>query len=96
MSRVVSNSATVDEVIRSKYELFGTPVDQIVTDATLAEEFARLVNANLPPGASVDVTWLNRRLMNLRKLGESKGGLRRLERAYHGRQTKPQRRPKPR
>lgn len=96
MSRAVSKDVAVEEVIRTNYKSFTTPVDQIVTDAALAEEFAALVNADLSPESQVDVTWLNRRLMNLRKLGENKGGLCRLERAYSGRETTRQRKPKPR
>ncbi len=96
MSKPVSKTATVDDIIREKYRLFATPADQIVTDSNLAEEFAAMVNAELPVDAQVGVTWLNRRMMNLRKLGKDRGGLIRLQRGYQGRNSKPQRKPKPR
>ena len=96
MSQTVSKTKTVDEIIRAKYQEFATPVDPILADANLAEEFAGMVNAELPADEQVEVKWLNWRLMTLRKRGEAKGGLPRLQYAYHGRQTKPQRKPKPR
>jgi len=96
MSRTVSKTRTVDEIIRAKYREFATPVDRILADANLVEAFAAMVNVKLPADEHVEVKWLNWRLMTLRKRGEGKGGLPRLERAYYGRETEPQRKPKPR
>jgi|GEM_PF-545489 len=97
MSKTFTESIVVDTVIRQKYEFFDTPVDQIVSDESLAKKFAKLVNAELPDSDKVELTWLKQRLLSLRKRGEDKGGLPRIRRSYFGRDKKPERNPnKPR
>lgn len=81
--------AMLDETIRTCYMTFGTPADQILVDPGVAGEFADLVNSNVPPGRpGFNVAAINRRLLTLRKRGEEKGGLARLERAYSGRTSR--------
>ena len=79
----------LDSVIRAEYRRFGTPVDRLVSDPHLAAGFATRVNAKMRADGETDVASINWRLMSLRKRGEDKGGLPRLERAYHGRKPKP-------
>ena len=76
----------LDDTIRDCYMAFGVAADQIVTDPDVAEQFAGFVNSNLTEGRTAfGVATINRRLLTLRKRGEEKGGLPRLERAYFGR-----------
>jgi hypothetical protein len=69
---------SIDELLVNLYPKFGVPADQIVTSPQLANEFVELVNQQLPESARVDVQACNKRLLNLRKRGEAKGGLPRL------------------
>lgn len=93
---VVVTKESLYRVIRDQYVQFNTSVDKIAASSDLSSEFARLVNAELPAEDQVDVETIIWRLFTLRKRGEENGGLPRLQRAYHGRETKPSRRPKPR
>ena len=86
----------LDSVIRAEYRRFGMPVDRLVSDPHLAAKFASVVNAKMPADGETDVASISWRLMSLRKRGEDKGGLPRLQRAYYGRQMKQPRAPKPR
>ena len=90
------STRTLDDVICESYVEFKTPVDRIVASPALSKEFASLVNSQFPRGERRDVETINWRLMTLRKRGEDKGGLPRLERAYYGREVKKDRKPKPR
>jgi len=81
--------ALLDEVIRAEYKRFDTPVDQIVSNPELADEFTALVKAKLPGDDEVDIATVNWRLMTLRKRGADKGGLPRIRRGYNGRTPKP-------
>jgi hypothetical protein len=76
----------LDSVIVEAYRQFNTPVDQIVADPEIATRFWKAVEQGhggvLPPGGLAD--W-NRKLMNMRKRGEDKGGLPRIRREYRGR-----------
>ncbi len=89
-------SQDLDDVIRRQYQSFNTPVDQLVSDPAMAEEFAELVRADFSSDGEIDIRTVNRRLLTLRKRGEEKGGLPRLQRSYHGRESKQSRSPKPR
>lgn len=79
----------LDSVIVAQYVEFGIPADNIVADPKVSAEFTRKVNSRLPNADQVDSATVNRRLLNLRKRGEDKGGLPRLERRYNGRKVKP-------
>lgn len=87
---------TLDEVIRDLYVDFNIPVDRIVASPALSRRFTSFVNRYLPGAQRTKIETVNWRLMTLRKRGEEKGGLPRLERQYFGRETKPDRKPKPR
>jgi len=79
----------LDRVIVETYVRFDTPADQIVADPDLAGQFGDAVNGRLPREDQVDLATLNKRLLNLRRRGEEKGGLPRLRRDYNGRGPKP-------
>ncbi len=99
MAKLVIEKA-IDEVIRDAYvkfhEQFGAAADKIVASPDLSTRFADQVNARLSADEQMDVETVNRRIINLRRLGQAKGGLPRLERNYSGRETQPQRAVKPR
>ena len=78
---------SLDDAIRSCYLDFDTPVDAIVSDPAVAEQFTKLVNSGL--SAKAAVADVNKRLLSLRKRGESNGGLVRLRREFNGRTSKP-------
>jgi hypothetical protein len=79
----------LDQAILQTYVRFDTPADQIVADPDLATSFGQEVNAQLSRAQQVDQATLNKRLLNLRRRGEEKGGLPRLRRDYHGRGSRP-------
>ena len=79
----------LDSVIVEQYVRFDTPADQIVADPEVSAEFTHKVNSKLPAVQRVDPATINWRLLTLRKRGEDKGGLPRLERRYNGRKPKP-------
>jgi len=79
----------LDRAIVEAYVGFDRPADQIVTDPQLAAKFSQAVNSQLPRGQQVDQATLNKRLLNLRRRGEDKGGLPRLRRNYYGRGPEP-------
>lgn len=79
----------LDSVIVTEYVQFGTPADKIIADPNVSAEFTSRVNSKLSADQRVDTATVNRRLLTLRKRGEEKGGLPRLERRYHGRKVKP-------
>jgi hypothetical protein len=76
---------SLDSAIISEYGKFNTPADQLVCDPQVSEAFRKAVNRRLPPDAQVDLPALNKRVLNLRRRGEAKGGLPRLCREYNGR-----------
>ena len=79
----------LDDAICLEYERFAVPADRIVIDPHLAAEFADRVKASLSMDAELDVAAVNHRLIALRKRGEAKGGLPRLERDYRERKPRP-------
>lgn len=82
--------ANLDAAIIEEYSKLRVPADQIVADPQLSSSFCDAVNRHMGTLAAVDQATLNKRLLNLRRRGEDKGGLPRLERAYNGRgDTKP-------
>lgn len=72
-----------DGVLREMYIEYDTPCDPLVSDParllSFAEDYAERT------GQQVEPAQLSHRLLSLRKLGEAKGGLPRLRRAYDGR-----------
>ena len=76
---------TLDSVIVAAYPKFNVPADQIVSDPELAASFQQVVRDKLPEAQRVDLATMNKRLLNLRRRGQGKGGLPRLERGYNGR-----------
>ena len=72
-----------DGVLREMYVEYDTPCDALVSDPaallSFAEDYAERT------GQQVEPAEISRRLLNLRKLGEAKGGLPRLRRRYNGR-----------
>ena len=78
-------NTTVDHVIIDTYVRFAVPADRIVADPNMATSFAEEVNSSLPGDVNYTVDKINWRLLALRKRGEAKGGLPRLQRAYYGR-----------
>ena len=74
-----------DRVIIEEYVRYDVPADQIPADPIMAQEFLNRVNARLSDGSKFSLPDLNKRLINLRRLGEAKGGLPRLRRNYNGR-----------
>jgi len=85
LSTAAVSKAELDNVIRAQYEQFDVPADQITADPTLAAEFTELVNAALDTTEPVDTAKVNRRMLNLRKRGQDKGGLPRLRHECSGR-----------
>ena len=79
----------LDSVIVTEYVPFDTPADKIVADPEVSAEFTNKVNSHLPAAGRVNPATVNWRLLTLRKRGEDKGGLPRLERRYNGRKPKP-------
>jgi hypothetical protein len=77
--------SALDSAIVAEYRRFDTPADQLVSDPNLAGAFRTAVNSRLPEGDQVDQATLGKRLLNLRRRGEEKGGLPRIRRGYHGR-----------
>jgi hypothetical protein len=76
---------SLDTAIIEEYTSFAIPADRIVAEPQVAVRFCEAVNRRLPEELQVDQAMLNKRLLNLRRRGEAKGGLPRLRRAYNGR-----------
>ncbi len=72
-------------MIIEEYVRYDTPADRIPANPELAEEFLNLVNDRLPNESKFSQAELNSRLINLRRRGQSKGGLPRLRRGFNGR-----------
>jgi hypothetical protein len=76
---------TLDEAILTVYPDFDTPADQIVADPAVSQKLADKVNSFLPGEAKATLAEINKRVLNLRRRGEDKGGLPRLRRTHRGR-----------
>jgi hypothetical protein len=72
-----------DELLKKMYVEYSIPCDRLVSNPdtlkVFAEDYARR------SGQEVPLSHLSHRLLNLRRLGEDKGGLSRLRRNYNGR-----------
>jgi hypothetical protein len=71
---------SIDSVIIEEYAKLGIPADQNVADPQVSAQFHDAVMDRLPDELHVDQATLNKRLLNLRRRGEDKGGLPRLQR----------------
>jgi len=72
-----------DGLLREMYIKYDTACDRLVSDP--AQLLAFTQDYSERTGQQVEPARLSHRLLSLRKLGEAKGGLPRLRRAYHGR-----------
>jgi len=72
-----------DDILREKYVEYDTPCDQLVSDPVSLQSFAE--DYAQRPGQELEATHVSLRLLTLRKLGQPKGGLPKLRRAYNGR-----------
>lgn len=72
-----------DNVLREMYIEYDTACDRLVSDPSsllpFAEDYVERTGQQVQPAQ------VSHRLLTLRKLGATKGGLPRLRRAYHGR-----------
>jgi hypothetical protein len=75
----------IDQIIVEVYSSFPLPPDQIVCTPDASTRFASLVNARRPENQRLDVERINKRLLNLRRKGQDKGGLPRRWRDFYGR-----------
>jgi hypothetical protein len=78
---------TVDdvvEVIKEEYLMYGVPVDTILLNEAMKEEFADLVNARIDERIQYRIPHLMSDLLLLRKKGQDKGGLPRLKNYRRG------------
>ena len=82
-SQVPESPFLDDNVLKEMYVEYDTACDSLVSDParllTFAKDYAERT------GQQVEATQESHRLLTLRKLGEAKGGLPKLRRAYHGR-----------
>ena len=85
----MSNILSRDQMVCQAYASVEETADQIVSDPALAERICKEVNSQLPSNQQFDVASLNKRLLNLRRRGEEKGGLIRKQRNFNGRNKKP-------
>jgi len=72
-----------DDILRHMYIEYDTPCDRLVSDPVSLQAFAE--DYAQRAGQQVEAARVSHRLLTLRKLGEAKGGLPRLRRAYNGR-----------
>jgi hypothetical protein len=70
----------LDSAIIEEYTNFAIPADHIVAEPHVAAAFRDDVNRRLLVDVQLDQSMLNKRLLNLRRRGQEKGGLPRLER----------------
>ena len=74
-----------DDVLIGMYGEWDVPCDELVSNPDLLRTFTR--DYQRRTGADVEARDVGRRLLTLRKRGEAKGGLPRLRRQFHGRQS---------
>ena len=72
-----------DAILKQMYLEYAVPCDRIVSDPARLARFARDYRDR--SGQDVDLASLGHHLLNLRRIGQAKGGLPRLRRAYNGR-----------
>jgi hypothetical protein len=72
-----------DSLLREMYVKHNMPCDRLVSDPERLLAFTQAYTDRT--GQEIEPAQLGQRLLNLRKLGEAKGGLPRLRRVYHAR-----------
>ena len=65
----------LDEKIREVYREFGASAEEIVVDDGMSRRFTKAVKGVLSGRAAVTVKEVKKRLLNLRRRGETRGGL---------------------
>ncbi len=88
----MSSADSLDDLVRGAYEKFrdrGLSVDDILVDPEEAIAFADSVTSQVPSVRPLTRPDVLRRLIALRKRGQARGGLPRVEREYHGRHVRP-------
>ena len=82
-SQVSESPIFDDNVLKQMYVEYDTPCDSLVSDPASLLSFAEDYVERT--GQQVEPVQVSHRLLNLRKLGEAKGGLPKLRRKYSGR-----------
>jgi len=82
-SHVSESSIFNDKVLKEMYIEYNTTCDRLVSDPSKLLSFSE--DYVQRTGQQVEPSQLAHRLLILRKLGQDKGGLPRLRRAYHRR-----------
>jgi hypothetical protein len=72
-----------DAILRQMYLEYAIPCDRLVSNPSSLQGFTKDYVSRT--GQVVDPAVLSHHLLNLRRRGEAKGGLGRLQRAYNGR-----------
>ncbi len=72
-----------DAVLRDMYREYNIPCDRLVSNPSRIQHFTHDYAGRT--GHDVEPASLAHHLLNLRRLGEAKGGLCRLRRSYRGR-----------
>jgi len=72
-----------NELLKQMYVEYSIPCDRLVSNPSTLYRFTREYTQR--SGQEVVPAHLSHRSLNLRRLGESKGGLPRLQRVYRGR-----------
>ena len=72
-----------DAILKQLYIEYNTPCDRLVSDPASLQAFAE--DYGQRTARQVEAARVSHRLLTLRKLGQTKGGLPRLRRAYSGR-----------
>jgi len=82
-SHVHTSPVLDDNVLREMYVEYNITCDRLVSDPTSLLSFTKDYAERT--GQQVEAAQVSHGLLALRKLGQDKGGLPRLRRAYHGR-----------
>ena len=72
-----------DVILRQMYLEYAIPCDRLVSNPALIQNFTQ--DYIKRTGQLVEPAILAHHMLNLRRLGQAKGGLSRLRRAYNGR-----------
>lgn len=72
-----------DGVLRQMYVEYAIPCDRLVSNPAVIHNFTE--DYTKRTGQLVEVAQLAHHMLNLRRRGQSKGGLSRLRRSYNGR-----------
>lgn len=72
-----------DAILRQMYLQYAIPCDRLVSNPSSLQSFTKDYESRT--GQVVEPAVLSHHLLNLRRRGEAKGGLGRLQRAYNGR-----------